>query len=193
MREISSFDEFRQELGQAGRILLLLYKKGSESSDCAHNHLGELSQNTKDIRVLAADVNVVRDIHPVYSVSSAPSLLEFRSGELKNVTKGCHEKEFFEGLLKGIEWQSQYETEGRSAPQVTVYSTPTCSYCTSLKSYLRTKGVRFQEIDISRDERMAKDLVARSGQTGVPQTEIDGEIVVGFDRNRINDLLGINR
>ena len=49
----------------------------------------------------------------------------------------------------------------------------------------------FREVDISRDERAAQELVRRSGQMGVPQTDIDGRIVVGFDKARLDELLGI--
>jgi glutaredoxin len=52
--------------------------------------------------------------------------------------------------------------------------------------------VRFQDIDISRDERAAREMVSRSGQQGVPQTDISGQMIVGFDKKKINELLGIN-
>jgi len=74
---------------------------------------------------------------------------------------------------------------------VTVYTTPTCSWCNALKSWLRKNRIAFREVDVSRDERMAQELVRKSGQMGVPQTEIDGQIVVGFNQARLKELLGI--
>ncbi len=62
----------------------------------------------------------------------------------------------------------------------------------SNKSYLRSHQVTFSEIDVSRDEKMAAQMVQRSGQQGVPQTNIDGQIIIGFDRTRIDQLLKIN-
>ena len=77
-------------------------------------------------------------------------------------------------------------------PRVTVFTSPTCGYCGALKQYLRKNGFRFKEIDVSRDRQAARYIVRRSGQRGVPVVEIEGKIVVGFDRPKINKLLGIN-
>lgn len=82
-----------------------------------------------------------------------------------------------------------------SGPQqrrrVLVFTTPTCSWCTRVKSYLAQRRVPFREIDVSRDPAAARDLVRRSGQMGVPVVEIDGRPVVGFDKPRIDQLLGL--
>lgn len=78
-----------------------------------------------------------------------------------------------------------------SEHRVRVFTTPTCSWCHKLKTYLGDKQVPFTEIDISRDHEAARDMVLRSGQIGVPVAEIDGHIVVGFDRPRIDSLLGL--
>ena len=76
-------------------------------------------------------------------------------------------------------------------PKVIVFSTPTCSFCTAAKHYFRQQGVKFRDVDVSRDPAAARDMVRRSGQQGVPVIDIGGKIVVGFDRNKINQLLGI--
>ena len=76
--------------------------------------------------------------------------------------------------------------------KVVVFSTPTCSFCNMAKSYFREKGVKFTDIDVSRDQAAAIDMVRRSGQMGVPVIDIGGKVVVGFDRSQINSLLGIN-
>jgi len=72
-----------------------------------------------------------------------------------------------------------------------VYSTPSCSWCNTLKAYLKQNNIAFIEIDVSRDQKAADELVKRSGQMGVPQTDINGEIIVGFDKPRISRLLGL--
>jgi len=59
------------------------------------------------------------------------------------------------------------------------------------KKYFREKGVRFRDVDVSRDPAAARDMVRRSGQQGVPVIDIGGKIVVGFDRVKINKYLGI--
>ena len=73
--------------------------------------------------------------------------------------------------------------------QVTVYTTPTCSWCSAVKEYLQTKNVAFDEVDVSLDVERARKLVEQTGQYGVPVIDIDGEFVVGFDRPRLEALL----
>ena len=74
---------------------------------------------------------------------------------------------------------------------VTVYSTPTCSWCHATKEHLRSHNVSFDDVDVSADMSRAREMIEKSGQYGVPVIDIDGEIIVGFDRGRINALLGI--
>jgi len=76
--------------------------------------------------------------------------------------------------------------------RVLVFTTPTCPWCTRAKSYLRERSVAFREVDVSRDPVAARDLVRRTGQMGVPVIEIDGRPIVGFDRTRIDQLLGLS-
>ncbi len=73
-----------------------------------------------------------------------------------------------------------------------VYSTPTCSWCTTLKRYLDENRIRYREIDVSKDQVATEGKVKKSGQQGVPQTEIDGQVIVGFDKEKINMLLQIH-
>ena len=72
---------------------------------------------------------------------------------------------------------------------VTVYTTPTCPYCRMVKQFLSQKGIPFVEKDVSADRAAAMYMVQRTGQQGVPVTEIDGQFVVGFDRPRLEQLL----
>ena len=72
-----------------------------------------------------------------------------------------------------------------------MFSTPTCSYCRKAKQYFRKNGIRFKDVDVSRDQAAARDMVRRSGQQGVPQIDIGGKLIVGFDRPKIDRLLGL--
>lgn len=81
--------------------------------------------------------------------------------------------------------------ETKPQPRVLVFSTPTCSFCNMAKKYFREKGIKFKDVDVSRDPIAARDMVRRSGQQGVPVIDIGGNIVVGFDRLKINKYLGI--
>jgi glutaredoxin-like YruB-family protein len=78
-----------------------------------------------------------------------------------------------------------------SQPRVIVFSTPTCTYCNAVKKYFREKNIRFKDVDVSKDPIAARDMVRRSGQMGVPQIDIGGKLVIGFDRPKINQYLGI--
>ncbi len=74
---------------------------------------------------------------------------------------------------------------------VKVYSTPTCPYCVTLKKFLKEKGVDFADIDVSADEKELQQMIDKSGQMGVPVVDIDGKIVIGFNRDKILELLNI--
>ncbi len=76
-------------------------------------------------------------------------------------------------------------------PRVIIFTTPTCTFCRKTKKYLRERGVPFKDVDVSRDPAAARDMVRRSGQQGVPVLDIGGKIVVGFDRPKIDKLLGL--
>ncbi|MBT3233472.1 MAG: NrdH-redoxin [Calditrichaeota bacterium] len=75
--------------------------------------------------------------------------------------------------------------------RVIVFSTPTCSWCRKVKSYLKQHKVRFKEIDVSKDASAGRDMVRMSGQSGVPVTLIDNRPVIGFDKAQIDRLLGL--
>ena len=74
-----------------------------------------------------------------------------------------------------------------------VYSTPTCVYCKTLKGYLTKNGIKFEDIDVSNDEKQLQKMIKDSGQMGVPVLDIDGEIIIGFDKEKIDKLLKINQ
>ena len=69
--------------------------------------------------------------------------------------------------------------------RVTLFSTSTCSWCRRAKQYLREKRVPFKEVDVGRDPDAARDLVRKTGQSGVPVLKIGSKWIVGFDRPRI--------
>ncbi|HHY44467.1 MAG TPA: glutaredoxin family protein [Firmicutes bacterium] len=74
---------------------------------------------------------------------------------------------------------------------VKVYSTPSCPWCVRAKAYLQENGIPFTEVDVSQDISSAREMVKISGQMGVPVITIDGNVVVGFDKKRIDQLLGL--
>lgn len=75
------------------------------------------------------------------------------------------------------------------AHKVTVYSAPWCGYCVAVKRYLDSRGVDYTEKDVDEDPANAREAVDKSGQMGIPVLDIDGQIVVGYDRPTIDRLL----
>ncbi len=190
--EIKSFNDLNRELESSERSFLLIFKKGSENSECAYQHFKEAGENIKGISLLSVDVSKVRDIHPKYNITTAPTMLEFKKTEPKNTIKGCHDSSYFKAILEDAVYHSQTDKTDSPQKRVVVYSTPTCTWCNTLKSYLRQHKIRFRDIDVSRDQQAAIAMSNKSGQQGVPQTEINGQIIVGFDKTKINQLLDIN-
>lgn len=78
-----------------------------------------------------------------------------------------------------------------SSVKVTIYSTPTCAFCKTEKQYLEHLGVEFTSKDIELEPESMEELVKKmdGNFTGVPVTDINGEIVVGFNRPKIDELL----
>ena len=78
-----------------------------------------------------------------------------------------------------------------SLSKVKVFITPACPYCFTLTEFLKEKGIEFEEIDVSQDEKSRDEMIKKSGRLEAPIIEIDGQIVVGFDKEKICKLLNI--
>jgi len=189
MKQLQSFQEVQGHITGSNKSFLLLYKSGSKLSECALSNLQRaLTEQVVEI-FFTVDVSQIRDVHPVYGITSVPSLLVFDKGELSSVIKGCHDSSYFRTIAENAAFIAKAEREGKSVKRVTVYSTPTCSWCNTLKSWLRKNSVPYTDVDVSRDQHAAEELVRRTGQQGVPQTDINGQIVVGFNQVRLMELL----
>lgn len=75
--------------------------------------------------------------------------------------------------------------------KVTIFTTPTCVYCRMTKEFFKENNVSYEEKDVTVDDAARDTMITRSGQMGVPVIDIDGEIVVGFDKERLSGLLNI--
>ena len=73
--------------------------------------------------------------------------------------------------------------------KVKVYSTKTCPWCHKAKEFLKEKGIKFEDIDVGADQKAAEEMIKKSGQMGVPVLDINGNIIVGFDREAIEKAL----
>ncbi len=72
---------------------------------------------------------------------------------------------------------------------VSLYSTPSCVYCRLAKDYFRQKNVAFTEFNVAADHRKAEEMVRKSGQMGVPVIEINGRVIIGFNKPEIDRAL----
>ena len=74
---------------------------------------------------------------------------------------------------------------------VLIYSTPTCTYCTMEKDFFKKNNITYTEFNVASDASRRKEMVEKSGQMGVPVIDIDGQVIVGFDKGTVADLLGV--
>ena len=189
LKDVKSFEELQGELKKIGKSFLLLYKSGSEQSECALRNLKSVEIKTEGVGVLMADVKEVRDIHEKYNVTTVPSLLEFENDKMVKIIKGCHEPGFFKSLFENSLYSATNNKEEKKIKRVIVYTTPTCPHCTTAKNYLKGLKIPFRDVNVAQDQKMAEAMVKKSGQQGVPQIEINGKMIVGFDKPKIEELL----
>ena len=76
-------------------------------------------------------------------------------------------------------------------PNITIYSTPSCVYCKIAKEFLKTNNVAYTEKDVASDSVAREEMIKKSGQLGVQVIDIDGEIIIGFDKTYIAKKVGI--
>ena len=75
--------------------------------------------------------------------------------------------------------------------QVKIYTTSSCGYCKMVKDFLKEHNIGYTEFNIGMDAVKRNEMLEKTGQMGVPVTDINGEIVIGFDKERLSQLLGI--
>ncbi|MGZ3667579.1 MAG: thioredoxin [Ktedonobacterales bacterium] len=153
-------------------------------------------------RVTVGKLNVDENIGVAnrYRISGIPTVGIFRDGKLVNQMVGVRPEQVYrkalESALAPAAATAAAASNAKTGPakhSVTVFSTPTCPWCARLKTYLRENKIAFKDVDVSRDAIAAQEMVRKSGQMGVPQAWIDGQVVVGFDRKRVDTLLGLSQ
>jgi len=75
--------------------------------------------------------------------------------------------------------------------KVKIYSTATCPYCIRAKQFLKENNIIFEDIDVAGNKAATEEMIRKTGQMGVPLLDIEGQIIVGFDREKIKQALGI--
>ncbi|SNX53641.1 glutaredoxin domain-containing protein [Thermoanaerobacterium sp. RBIITD] len=187
---IKDKDEFSSAKKMHDFFIVLFYTNSSQKSLEALDELKKLSDKNPDIHVYAVNASNVSDIHRELGINAVPTVVTFKNGEAHQFIYGLQTEEYYKRLLNDAPIRTSTE-KGMISHRVTVYSSPSCPWCSATKAYLRQHNIRFRDVDVTKDQNAAAELVRRSGQRGVPQTDIDGTIVVGFDKPKLNRLLGI--
>lgn len=76
--------------------------------------------------------------------------------------------------------------------KVKIYSTPTCTYCKQTKAFFKEKGIEYEDVDVSENKEQASEMMKISGSMSVPVIVIDGEVIKGFDQEKLEEALGIS-
>jgi glutaredoxin-like YruB-family protein len=174
-------------------LVLLFYGSFSSASKRALAEVEQFSMEDGHVPVYVLDVEKVKGAHKQFDVKTVPTVVTVRKGAVVHRIEGVESAQFYARLFSGAR-PSVYKTAKGTRPRrVIVYSGPGCPACGSAKAYLRRIGVNFREIDIARDQHEAQRLVRRSGQMAVPQIDIDGHLIVGFDRAKIDRILGTEK
>jgi glutaredoxin-like YruB-family protein len=170
-------------------LMLLFYAAFSSTAKRALTELEQFSKENKKVPVYVIDVEKVRGIHKQFGVENVPTVVAVKKGKVSWQIEGVESAQLYARILS--ETNSLPSKSGKKAIShtVIVYSGAGCPACGAAKSYLRRRGIRFREIDVSRDQHAAQRLVQRSGQMAVPQIYINGHLIVGFDQAKIDQLL----
>lgn len=170
-------------------FMMMFYADFSSAAKQAMSELEKFSKESKEVPVYAVDVQKVKGIHKQFGVENVPTVIAVKAGKVLWRIEGVESAELYHRILTETDALPARKGEKTVSHRITVYSGAGCPACGAAKSYLRRQGVRFREIDISRDQHEAERLVQRSGQMAVPQIDIDGHLIVGFDQNKIDKLL----
>lgn len=153
--------------------------------------MDQMSKENKDSNVKFVKINVdqEQELAGQYGVMSIPTVIFFKDGKKVSQRVGVSQKNEYEDSIKKA--LSHVSTAKGTGGKVKVFSTPTCPYCHMAKAYLKDKKISFEDIDVSADQTQARAMVEKSGEMGVPQLWIGDQIVIGFNKPVIDELLGL--
>jgi len=190
VEEIKNIEHLDQIKKQKEFFILIFYTEKSEKSKEVIKIFEEIKKENRKAEIFSVNATKVKNIHPLFGINTVPTVVAVKNGKISKIIYGVQNKQYYQMLLYDAPLK---QGEKRKFKNVIVYTSSNCPWCSTVKSYLRQHGIPFREVDISKDEREAERLIRKSGQMGVPQTEINGKIVVGFDKNKLDSLLGINK
>jgi glutaredoxin-like YruB-family protein len=170
-------------------LIVLFYANFSSGSKRALAELEQFSKENEQVPVYGIDVERVKGVHKQFGVENVPTVLALRKGKVTHRLQGVESAQFYSRIFSGLHPSHHKAGKSPISHRVIVYSGPGCPACGTAKAYLRRLGVSFREVDIARDQHAAQSLVRRSGQMAVPQIDIDGRLIVGFDQAQIDRIL----
>ncbi|MFW6413803.1 MAG: glutaredoxin domain-containing protein [Verrucomicrobiota bacterium] len=189
---ITSRKEFEQaKLEYHEYMVLAFWGDFSANTGRALNELQAFSEDYREIPLFVVDVQKLKGLHKEYGVTSVPTVLVLKKGTEFNRYEGVESAAFYAVKLGGSAPASMARPAKKKKLRVTVYTSPGCAPCNLVKNYLREHNIQFTVIDISQDANAAREIVRRSGQQAVPQTDINGQIVVGFNKSEFAARLGV--
>ena len=187
---IKDYEHFKQVQDKHKEFLVLVfYANFSSASKRALAELENFSKENEEIPVYVVDVEKLKGVHKQFGVVNVPTVLALEKEKVTRRIEGVESAQFYARILSGAHPSRRKKGEKGISHRVIVYSGSGCPACGTAKAYLRRQGIRFRDIDIARDQHAAERLVRRSGQMAVPQIDIDGHLVVGFDQAKIDRLL----
>ncbi|MBI2653619.1 glutathione S-transferase N-terminal domain-containing protein [Candidatus Woesearchaeota archaeon] len=87
--------------------------------------------------------------------------------------------------------KSEHTTKSKKSTNVKIYTTTTCPWCMKTKEFLKAHNVKYQEVNVGEDEKARNEMFEKSGQFGVPVTDVNGTIIVGYDKEALKKALAL--
>ncbi len=193
--KIQDTTEFNSSVSKPGELVIAgffgNFSSVSKTTEIEFNKFAD--ENSKNT-FLYIDVVKVKGLNKQFGVTSVPTVISILDGKIIQKIIGKQDADYYYTAFLSNSLHSGSESDkGKSFPSVTVWTSDSCVWCTRVKTYLRKNRVQFREVNVSKDPSAASALQARTGQTGVPQLSIGGKYVVGFDKVKIDNYLGLSQ
>lgn len=141
----------------------------------------------KDVSFVKVDVDANQELAASFGIMSIPTVILFKDGRVAAKKIGVQTKEEYLATIG----KAKTFDPANIKRDVTIFSTPTCPYCKMAKEYLTQKNIPYKDIDVTRDQNMARQMIMKSGEMGVPQLWINDEVIIGFNKPAIDMALGL--
>ncbi len=184
--------ELDQALANDNDLLLAFLIDDSQGSATARQTLEQALASRPGSHAYVINAKTVRNAASRFGVTAVPTVLRIKQGQTVDRLVGPQSQATYTALLAPPAPANNKPHESvPKRPPVKMYVTNTCPWCRRLESYLDQHQVRYTKVNVQNDPSAAHEMQRKSGQLGVPQAEIGGQMVVGFDKARIDKLLNL--